>query len=1123
MRRTALPFLLPLFGCFLVAQPAPILKVMEEELNRSFQGLAKLEIPPYYLGYSVTDVQRSMLSASHGAIINRATDRSRLLDIDVRVGNHELDSTHPLRGDVSFSPFGIVLVPLDDDPDSLKTVLWLETDKRYKEAVQNLIKVKTNVAVKVKEEDTAGDFTLEEPQVSIGEPAKINFDEALWSRRICEFSAIFKGFPQLHASNVSLQITTTTRYMVTNEGTRLQFGKNNVRLSFMASAKAEDGMEVRSFDSFDGTTLAAIPDDATVRKAIQIVINEALGTKQAPLVEPFSGPAILAGRAAGVFFHELFGHRIEGHRQKRVEQGQTFARKIGEKIAPEFISVYSDPTLSSVRGKEVNGHYPFDDEGVKSRRVALIEDGTLKNFLLSRNPVQSFLKSNGHGRRQPGARIVARQANLLVESKKTVPVAELRRMLIEECKKQAKSFGLLFKEVEGGFTFTGRVLPNMFNVRPVVVYRVYVDGRPDELVRGVDMVGTPLMVFGKILAAGDDLGVFNGYCGAESGIVPVAAASPSLLVSEIEVQKKEKSQERIPILPPPATEARTAVEESAVLRALTDELARSKEKLQLENLERPYFIAYSLHDTESLNLDAVFGGLKERRQNRQRYLKVQVRVGDYQLDNTGFVGRGGMGFRQGFQVVALEDDYDALRRSVWLATDQAYKDALENLSRKKAHLKNVAAPETVPDFSKEEPVEVLEKPSPIRPIQADTWVDYVKHLSALFRNYPQIQHSRVLLRVKQEQRLYVNSEGSKIIDSRPLATLQVYASTKSDDGHRLEHYLPISVPLAEQLPDRQVVEKRVRALAEELTALRTAPLLETYTGPVMFSGAASAELFRVLLARNVAGNREPLSDMPQMPTFFDLPGSPSPTSQFITRLNTRVLPDFLSAVDDASQTQYEGTPLLGSYAADDEGVKARRISVVEKGILKSVVTSRRPIKEIMQSTGHGRASLMSQPAAVISNLIISSGQNKTSEDLKKDLIQLCRDDGKEFGLLIQVLDNPAVPRELSSMFMMPRPDQKPTKGVFIGYKVYADGREEPVRLGSFSGIDIRVLRDIAAASQQSSVHNVLIGETGFTMFGAPPGIPASIVAPAVLIKELDFQKPELGKEKMPHLPHPYFK
>jgi len=273
--------------------------------------------------------------------------------------------------------------------------------------------------------------------------------------------------------------------------------------------------------------------------------------RAAPVAEPYEGPALLSGRAAAVFFHEVLGHRLEGQRQRGEEEGQTFTKKINQAVLPNFLSVYDDPTLHNLNGVLLAGSYSHDDEGVHAERVALIQNGILKNFLTSRMPIANFARSNGHGRSQPGFLPTGRQGNLIVTSTKTVKDAEMRAHLLAEVKAQNKPYGLYFEDVEGGFTLTLREEPQTFQVLPVIVWRVYADGRPDQLVRGVDIVGTPLAALNGILVTSDTTQVFNGVCGAESGNVPVSAAAPAMLFSKLEVQKRAAGRERPPILPAP--------------------------------------------------------------------------------------------------------------------------------------------------------------------------------------------------------------------------------------------------------------------------------------------------------------------------------------------------------------------------------------------------------------------------------------------------------------------------------------------------------------------------------------------------------------------------------------------
>ena len=535
----------------------PLLGIIDSELELS---MAKLVGPngtrPYFIQYAVTDEKRVSVAASLGALTSDNVSHSRLLDVDVRCGDYALDSTRQIRWAGYFGGYerwgSTIELPLNDDPVATRHPIWLTTDEKFKSAVKRLAQVKANLKVKVEEEDPSDDFSREEPSVHVGPWVKAPpLDLQRLREKVRKYSRAFRDCPSIYSSSVMLTGRTTNRLMVNSEGSKLQFGRGWWRIGIRASTIAEDGMELQQYESFDAHRREGLPDDEKVMRAVQQVIDDVLALREAPIVEPYIGPAILMNRASGVFFHEIFGHRIEGHRQKDVEEGQTFAKKIGQEILPPFLSIVDDPSQRQFKGVDLNGFYEFDDECVPGQPARIVENGVLKTFLLSRSPTRGFTKSNGHGRRQPGRQVVARQGNLMVESAQQVPFERLRAMLIEECTKQGKEFGLLFKDISGGFTTTRRWGPQAFKVIPLVVYRVYADGRPDELVRGVDIVGTPLTSFSKILCTADDPAAFNGICGAESGAVPVSAISPSILVEQIEVEKKRKAQDRPPILEAP--------------------------------------------------------------------------------------------------------------------------------------------------------------------------------------------------------------------------------------------------------------------------------------------------------------------------------------------------------------------------------------------------------------------------------------------------------------------------------------------------------------------------------------------------------------------------------------------
>ena len=513
-----------------------LLRVMKEELNRSFSILKqKADPPPYFIAYSITGQQTWSLAATLGAITNDAHNRSRLLDVSVRVGDYKLDNYHRLRGQFGFGgqTSSALTVSLDDDADSLKASLWAHTDRRYRQAAERMIRIKTNRTVKVEEEDASDDFSREEAASWAGSRTALQVSDPGWTVRLKKLSAAFRSHPQVLTSKVILHMESRNLYLVNTEGTSIQQGRNYLRLMLTARARAEDGMDLEGFRSWEAADPSGFPPDEQILTVIETVARELEAMRHAPVAEPFVGPAILSGRASAVFFHEILGHRIEGHRQKDEAEGQTFAKKLGETILPPFLSVVFNPVLKQYDGIELNGWYDYDDEGVKARPVTVVDQGILKTFLMTRSPVTAVAHSNGHARRQPGLEVVARQSNLIVDSTRRTSDAELRRMLVAEIGRQNKPYGLYFRDIQGGFTTTSRAGLQAFKVIPVVVYRVYADGRPDELIRGVDIVGTPLAAFGKILATSDRSEVFNGYCGAESGSVPVSAISPAILVSEM--------------------------------------------------------------------------------------------------------------------------------------------------------------------------------------------------------------------------------------------------------------------------------------------------------------------------------------------------------------------------------------------------------------------------------------------------------------------------------------------------------------------------------------------------------------------------------------------------------------
>jgi TldD protein len=528
-----------------------LLEAMQRELKRATTALSKSDPAPYYLSYTATDIDGFLIVGANGSLMASNGFQRRQADVIMRVGSAALDNTHSHSRST-----GILsgTLPLGDDPDAIARVLWQLTDREYEQATAAYLKVKTNTAVQSEEEDKSPDFSQETPQTHLDDArAHVSLDQKAWEGRIRRLSAEFLKFPEVYSSGVVLQVVGTRSFLATSENTALVRPSAISRLIIQAQTRADDGMELLRVESFQAASADQLPSDSALTAKVDKIAADLRALRSAPSAEPFAGPALLSGRAAAVFFHEVLGHRLEGHRQRDETEGQTFTKKVNQQVLPPFLTVTDDPTMKELDGQRLAGFYEFDDEGVPAARVNAVENGILRNFLMSRMPIKNFSNSNGHGRRQPGLMPTGRQGNLIVTSTNTVKESELRVKFIEQIKKANKPYGLYFEDIQGGFTITGRSLPQAFQVIPVMVWRVYPDGRPDELVRGVDIVGTPLLSLNNIIVTGDTLQVFNGVCGAESGQVPVAAAAPAMLFSEIEVQKRRKGTDRPPLMPPPGS------------------------------------------------------------------------------------------------------------------------------------------------------------------------------------------------------------------------------------------------------------------------------------------------------------------------------------------------------------------------------------------------------------------------------------------------------------------------------------------------------------------------------------------------------------------------------------------
>lgn len=533
-----------------------VLDAMGQELERTS---AKLRIdgydPPYFVAFQVREVNTAEIVGRAGAVVTDLARRDRRLAVDLRVGSYQFDSSGSddvmvIGGDAPAwsAPRE---APLEDDPAALRQALWLVADERYKEALSSYFRKRSRDVYRPDDPGRAPSFTREAPVRHVGPSLPLELDAERWRRAAREASAAFRDHPHVFDSLVRVTADRQVRWLATSEGTRLVTEHRLYAVHLAGSARAPDGQLLEGGRDFYASDEAGLPGAEALRQAARAVSDELKALMAAPAIDPYTGPAILESEAAGVLFHEAVGHRLEGERIDDDKEGQTFRGQVGQLVLPAFLTVLDDPTLASAAGTPLNGAYAYDDQGVPGQRTVLVDQGKLVGFLLSRRPVKPFTHSNGHGRSQGLRPAMARMSNLVVESSRKVTAAELKRQLMAEARRQGKPYGLVIRDITGGNTNTQSWGYQAFKGTPRLVYRVDARTGAETLVRGVELVGTPLASINRILSTGDTSRVFNGYCGAESGYVPTATVAPPVLVGELELQRVARALERGQVLPSP--------------------------------------------------------------------------------------------------------------------------------------------------------------------------------------------------------------------------------------------------------------------------------------------------------------------------------------------------------------------------------------------------------------------------------------------------------------------------------------------------------------------------------------------------------------------------------------------
>ena len=1074
------------------------LQTLKTELNRNFTVLQNQPIPAYYIFLRLDEIQNLNCVGRMGRlqIASRLSAPTHVLSACMRVGDRNLDNSHEIRdsgyGGYQDVRVGTEQIPFDNNPAVLKNAIWLQLDNLYKQDAQIYEQIKANVSLRVEKEDKSPDFSTDQPESYYEEPVAWNdlhIQPAQWEDKVRNYSAVFNTNPDIINGSAYLSAKLIRKIFVDTEGREIAQNAVSFQLALTAEALADDGMSLPLTKTWSAFSVDELPSDDEVIQAAKDMSTMLSDLKKAPVVESFTGPAILSPSAAGVFFHEIFGHRVEGSRLKQESDAQTFKKKIGELVLPKHLSVTFDPSLTYYQKTPLIGNYKFDDEGMRGQRVEVVRNGILKDFLMSRTPIQGFVHSNGHGRAQIGAAPISRQSNLIVESSQKFTQEELIKKLRKEAKAQGKPYSYYFKEVAGGFTNTSRYMPNAFNVTPLVVYRIYTDGRPDELVRGVNLVGTPLAMFSQIEACGNEYAVFNGTCGAESGPLPVACVSPALLVKQIETQKRPKSQSQPPYLSKPETTENSS-ESDIISESIRKEVDRALDGLGKQKTEPPFFIAYTLGDIKQLMVSASNGSLISSDIYPLRTGNARLLMGNYHCTDENFTGTGGSGNGNAYGydgTPCLDNNEEGIRYTIWQDLDAIYKSAVETYEQKLAAIKQLNIPAKDLELHDWDQTPVLVKNDALIPkinLNPQPYEEYVKAASSVFNEYKDILKSNVSLNVYASTVYFYNTEKSEYTLPYVFVSLGAVAMAKTEDGEDLQDDLDVTVGHPDDLPPIEDFKKQCRGLAEKLLEEVKAPKLnDAYSGPVLFENLA---VVRTFYSNFFYGDNSLIADRKP----FSAQGYAYGGNRMEEMIDKRITAKEITIDDLTGTPEYNGVKLLGYTPFDAQAVVTpAKMTLVENGILKTLLSDRVPTAKVPHSNGH---SLLTPGAGsnTSSGVVrMSSTRMESKDELRNELFQLAKSEGYDYAYIVRNVAG-STPLEL--------------------YRVnIADGTEQRVRSATITDLDFQSFKKIRAVSDKEMIYNGIAGN-----------LISVIVPDAILFEELQIQSDRVDNYRKPPLVNP---
>lgn len=980
-----------------------LVNILRNEAQFYLDKLKDREEPAYFISFRVVDEKQTFLSSEFGLSSSR-TLHKRSLTPHVRVGNRQTDN---YSKDYVFYNFSHSFdLPLDSDNEyAIKEAIWTGMKKQYKEGKEAYQKYMTSRKTNKSDLDTIPSFAQAPTEIYYEKPyseKETAIDEIYFKKYLNDVSRIFKEYEELTTGNAALDYRIVRTTIVNTEGTVVAQNRKSFVVTMQATAKADDGTDCTLNESFFAYSADKLPNKAEMEEKARDLANRVMALSKAPVADAYAGPAILSGKAAAVLFHEVLGHRLEATRSEFINNN--LAGFQDKQMTSSSIQLYMDPTLKTYKGRDLDGFYLYDDEGVKAQRVQCIENGCLKQYLTSRTPAGEFNTSNGHARAEAGKNPSPRQSNLIVETTEPYSEAELRGMLIAELKRQGKEYGYFFRNVNGGFTNRGSFRnTNLFNVNPTEVYKVFADGRKDQLVRGVTLIGTPLTVFTNIKAAGGESQVFSGYCGSVSGKVPVSGTSPYIYVSLIETQgKKEFNNTKNDIISSPKDEQpASAVTDGqlgdVIFSAMEDEMKHVykelSEKQKTEPLLIDYVLCHSRYSQAVASAGACTGITNYGTANR---VMADVILGDSMITSKIEIDN-----RQP-TYIHQEMDYASIRKALRKESIRAYTSAVENLDNKKNKLNDSPKPEkeiSVPEFRKLPPVVWIGRSA----VNENTSIDTMKHLaerlSKVFLDYPELMNHKVYIRQRRFDHYRLTSEGQKIMIPESQLTIFADADIKTNNGLCITKEYRRHVSRIEDLPSEKDIADELRQFAESIIKESKAKVVkDLYIGPVLYEGEAAAEIIADNAIFYAHSYSYPERDMYDKKYLY---------------LDKKIFPKQLDVYQFGEDSIYNGVNLMGYNPVDANGQKPMTLKFIEKGILKNMLSKRAPSVGSNLYTGNewfNTVGVSILPKFSAGILHIKSDEAIKYSKLRKLLLKSAKDQGFEYAYIVR--DSRTAPQEL---------------------------------------------------------------------------------------------------------------